>query len=172
MKYRCLHVFLFFFALSIIVIPCCGEKDDATAIRSLIRKGAGHAEKHDIGGILKLASEDLRVLPGDADRREVRRILWLAFRHYGDLKVIYPRPDIEIEKDGNHASAQFPFLIVKRDQSFPKLNELVDDPQKWVQEVGERADLYRLKLRLSKSGGEWLVNQAQIERFTGFGFGD
>jgi hypothetical protein len=172
MKYRILSVFLFFSALTLFTIPCCGEKDDVTAIRSLIKKGAGQAEKHEIDGILKLASEDLRVLPGDVDRREVRRILWLAFKHYGDLKVIYPRPGVEIEKDGNHASAQFPFLIVKRDQSFPKLNELVSDPQKWVQEVGENADLYRLKLRLSKSSGEWLVNRAQLERFTGLGFSD
>jgi hypothetical protein len=172
MTYRFLHVLLAFSALALLPIPCCGEKDDVTAIRSLIKKGAGHAEKHEIEGILKLASEDLRVLPGDADRREVRRILWLAFRHYGDLRVIYPRPGIEIEKDGNHASAQFPFLIVKRDQSFPKLNELVNDSQKWVQEVGERADLYRLKLRLSKIRGEWLVNHAQIERFSGLGFND
>ena len=172
MKHRFLHVFLFFSALALFIIPCCGEKDDVSAIRSLIKKGAGHAEKHEMDGILKLASDDLRVLPCDVDRREVRRIRWLAFRHYGDLKVVYPRPGVEIEKDGNHASAQFPFLIVKRDQSFPKLNELVNDPQKWVQEVGESADLYRLKLRLSKSSGEWLVNQAQIERFTGLGFGD
>jgi hypothetical protein len=172
MKYRFLHIFLVFSALALLLIPCCGEKDDVTAIRSLIKKGAGHAEKHEIDGILKLASENLRVLPGDVDLREVRRILWLAFRHYGDLKVIYPRPAVEIEKDANHASAQFPFLIVKRDQSIPKLNELVNEPQKWVQEVGERADLYRLKLRLSKSSGEWLVNHAEIEGFTGLGFSD
>jgi hypothetical protein len=172
MKYRFLHVFIFLSALTFLLIPGCGEKDDATAIRSLIKIGARHAEKHEIDGILKLASEDLRVLPGDADRREVRRILWLAFRHYGDLKVLYPRPSVEIEKDGIHASAHFPFLIVKKDQSFPKLKELVNDPQKWVQEVGEGADLYRLKLRLSKSSGEWLVNQAEIEGFTGLGFSD
>jgi hypothetical protein len=172
MKHRILSLFLLLTVLAFFIIPCCGEKDDVTAIRGLIKKGADHAEKHDIKGILELASKDLKVSPGDADRREVQRILWLAFRHYGDLKVAYPRPSVEISKDGRHASAQFPFLIVKKDQSLPQLKDLVNDPQRWVQEVGERADLYRLKLSLSKSSGDWLVDQAQIERFTGLGFGD
>jgi hypothetical protein len=172
MKCRILSVFLCLSALALFIIPGCGEKDDVAAIRGLIKKGADHAEKHEINAILKLATEDLKVLPGDVDRREVRRILWLAFRHYGDLKVAYPQPGVEISKDGRHASARFPFLIVKKDQSLPKLKDLVNDPQKWVQEVGENADLYRLKLSLSKSSGEWLVDRAQIERFTGLGFSD
>jgi hypothetical protein len=138
----------------------------------LIRKGVNYAEKHEIDGILKLATEDLKVLPAEVDRKEVKRILWLAFRQYGDMKISYPQPGVEIAKDGNHASARFPFLIVKKDQSLPDLNDLVNDPQKWVEQVGEKADLYRLKLRLTKTGGEWLVDQAHLERFTGLGFSD
>jgi hypothetical protein len=165
-------LFVFFLALTFFVVSSCREKDHEAAIRALIKEGAVRAEKHDIDGILRLASEDLKVLPGEIDRREVRRILWLAFRHYGDLRVIYPQPEVDLEKNKDQASVQFPFLIVKKDQSFPKLVELFNEPQEWLREVGERADLYRLKLRLSARSGEWMVSEAHLERFTGLGFGD
>ena len=158
--------------LTAFLFPSCGEKDHEVAIRSLVKQGAVHAEKHDISGILSLASEDLKVLPGDIDRREVRRILWIAFRHYGDFKVIYPQPEVNLVKDGLSASAEFPFLIVKKEQSFPNLTDLFNEPQRWLEEVGENADLYRLKLRPSNKRGEWLVTQAHLERFTGLGFND
>jgi hypothetical protein len=128
------------------------------------------AENHDIRGILELASEDLRALPGELDRREVKGVLWRAFRYYGALKVIHPRPAAEVTKQGDHASAQFPFLIVKKEHSFPRLEELYNDPQGWLEEVGENADLYRLKLHLIKKEGDWLVNEVHLERFTGLGF--
>jgi len=59
---------------------------------------------------------------------------------------------------------------VKKERSLPKLEALYNDPQGWLDEVGENADLYRLKLDLIKNGGDWLVNEVHLERFTGLGF--
>jgi hypothetical protein len=162
------HVLVF--GVAVLCMASCAERDDVRAIRTLIKEGAVLAEKHDIGGILALASEDLQALPGELDRQQVRGVLWRAFKYYGALKVIYPRPAVDVEKDNDHALARFPFLIVKREHSLPKLEALYNDPQGWLDEVGENADLYRLKLALIKKGGGWLVREVHLEQFTGLGF--
>jgi len=161
---------VFLFGVGVLCMCSCAERDDVRAIRTLIKQGAVLAEKHDIGGTLELASKDLQALPGALDRRQVRGVLWRAFKYYGALKVIYPRPAVDVEKDSAHALARFPFLIVKKEHSLPKLEALYNDPQGWLDEVGENADLYRLKLDLVKNGGGWLVKEVHLERFTGFGF--
>jgi hypothetical protein len=94
----------------------------------------------------------------------------MAFRHYQSFKVVYPRPEVRLDTDRVTASAIFPFLIVKEEHTFPKFEELYENPKAWVEKVGESADLYRLKLELSKEGGNWLVRKAVIERFTGVSF--
>ncbi len=48
--------------------------------------------------------------------------------------------------------------------------ELYKDPQGWLEEVGENADLYRLKLELLKKNREWLLRRAHLELFRGLGF--
>jgi hypothetical protein len=152
------------------VCVSCSEQDDVEAIRALVNKGASLAEEHDIAGILELASQDLQAMPGDLDRRGVKAVLWRAFKYYGALKVLHPRPDVEMKENMNQASAQLPFLIVKREQTYLDLEKLRDDPLAWLEEVGENADLYRLRLQLTNHEGEWLVNRVVLERFTGLGF--
>lgn len=148
----------------------CSRQDDEAAIRELIEKGAGMAEAHDVSGILGLAVEDLRVMPGNLDGRGVTGILWRAFKYYGPLRVLYPRPDVELAEGGKQAFAGFPFLIVRKEQTLPELEQLTDDPLGWLDEVGKNADLYRLELDLINLDGDWLVKQAILKRFTGTGF--
>lgn len=160
--------------LPAVLIACssCAGGDDSEAIRRLIEKGAGLAEAHDIGGILDLATRDVIAVPGDLNRTEIKGVLWRAFAHYGRLKVLYPRPEVEIEADPSRAAARFPFLIVSKDKAFPDLEKLTGDPLAWVREVGQSTDLYRLTLQLVKQKGAWRVNLARLEQFTGTGFRD
>jgi len=148
----------------------CSRQDDEEAIRALIEKAAGMAEAHDVSGILGLAVEDLRVMPGSLESRGVAGILWRAFKYYGPLQVLYPRPDVELAEGGKQAFAGFPFLIVRKEQTLPELEQLRDDPLGWLDEVGKNADLYRLELDLINLDGDWLVKQAILKRFTGTGF--
>jgi hypothetical protein len=150
----------------------CSSKDEETLIRELVKKGATLGEEQDIKGLMNLTTEDFLALPGDLGRQETRRILFVAFRHYQDFKILYPRPSVDLKPDKRSASTVFPFLIVKRETSFPKLKELYEDPQRWLETVGENADLYRLKLEWVKQNGDWLVKQAQVERFTGRSFSE
>jgi len=157
----------------LLVLACllsCSPGDETAEIREVIKQGATLGEEHDISGLINLTTDDFVALPGNVDRRETRRILWLAFRHYGSFKVLYPLPSIDLKPDRRSASAGFPFLILRKDASFPKLEELYEDPQKWLEEVGENADLYRLKLELIKLDGRWVAKQALLERFTGVSF--
>jgi hypothetical protein len=153
-------------------LESCSSKDEETAIRELVKKGATLGEEQDIKGLMNLTTEDFLALPGDLGRQETRRILFVAFRHYQDFKILYPRPNVELKPDKSSASAVFPFLIVKKETTLPKLKELYEDPQRWLETVGENADLYRLKLEWVKQNGDWLVRQARLERFTGRSFSE
>ncbi len=153
-------------------LESCSSKDEETTIRELVKKGAKLGEEQDIKGLMNLTTEDFLALPGDLGRQETRRILFVAFRHYQDFKILYPRPNVELKPDKRSASAVFPFLIVKKEMALPKLKELYEDPQRWLETVGENADLYRLKLEWIKQNGDWLVRQARLERFTGRSFSD
>ena len=150
----------------------CASKDDTEVIRQRVKQGALFAENHDIRGLMKLTSEDFLAMPGQHDHRGVRRILWMAFRHYGEFKVMYPKPRVEIEPNGRRAYAKIYFMIVKKDISFPGLTELYNNPQGWLEEAGKNADLYRLKLELLKKNRDWLVKQAHLEFFRGLGFSE
>jgi hypothetical protein len=150
----------------------CSSKDEETVIRELVKKGATLGEEQDIKGLMNLTTEDFLALPGDLGRQETRRILFVAFRHYQDFKILYPRPNVDLKPDKRSASAVFPFLIVKKETILPKLKELYEDPQRWLETVGENADLYRLKLEWVKQNGDWLVRQARLERFTGRSFSE
>jgi hypothetical protein len=68
------------------------------------------------------------------------------------------------------ARATIHFLIVRQDQSIPGLKELYDNPRKWIEKAGEKADLYQLELVLRKEEGDWLVSDAELEGFKGTGF--
>jgi len=153
-------------------LESCSSKDEETVIRELVKKGATLGEEQDIKGLMNLTTEDFLALPGDLGRQETRKILFVAFRHYQDFKILYPRPNVDLKPDKRSASAVFPFLIVKKETILPKLKELYEDPQRWLETVGENADLYRLKLECLKQNGDWLVKQARLERFTGTSFSE
>jgi hypothetical protein len=149
----------------------CSVKDDEDVIRTIIEKGARLAEDHDIQGILHLTSQQFEANPGKLNRTNVKAVLWRTFKYYGPISVYFPRPHVQLEEAISGATAQLPFLIVKRDQSFPELERLRDEPVQWLNEVGEHADLYRLRLQFVEQGGDWVVDRALVERFTGLGFG-
>ena len=153
-------------------LESCSSKDEETAIRELVKKGATLGEEQDIKGLMNLTTEDFFAMPEDLGRQETRRILFVAFRHYQDFKILYPRPSVDLKPDKRSASAVFPFLIVKKETTLPKLKELYEDPQRWLETVGENADLYRLKLEWVKQNGDWLVRLARLERFTGRSFSE
>ena len=151
--------------------PSCSKEDDAEKIRGLIKEGAELAEKHDLSGLIKFTTEDFLAQPGKHGRREVRRILWFGFNHYGHFRIIYPEPSVDLGPEGREASTRVYFLIVKKEQSTPKVRDLYKDPKGWIEEVGDTADLYRLSLEWSKEKGDWLVKRALLEPFRGTGFG-
>ena len=164
--------FVVLILIAVSLLESCSPKDEETAIRELVKKGATLAEEQDIRGLMNLATEDFVALPGDLRRQETRGILFMAFRHYQNFKILYPRPSVDLKPDKRSALAVFPFLIVKKETTLPKLKELYEDPQRWLETVGENADLYRLKLECVKQDGDWLVRQARLERFTGTSFSD
>jgi hypothetical protein len=63
-------------------------------------------------------------------------------------------------------------LIVKKDRAIPDVKDLYNEPRRWLEKVGENADLYQVKLKLLKNGGTWRVHQAHLEGFKGLGFSE
>ena len=161
-----------FWVIVFLCLMACSSKDDVAAIRALIKKGAELAEDHDVGGIMDLTTRDVRAHPGQLNRLEIKRVIWRAFRYYGRLKVLYPRPSVDVSENGHQADCKVYLLIVKQDQALPEVKEFYDDPKRWLETVGENADLYQLNLALIKKEGTWQVHQAHLEGFKGFGFSD
>jgi hypothetical protein len=148
----------------------CSREDDVVKIQALIKKGGALAEKHDIQGLLALTSSDFVAFPGPHDRQGVKGILWMAFRHYGPLRLLYPRPGIDLDPAKQSALGTVYFMIVKKELSYPGLEALYADPKEWLAQAGENADLYRLKLEFRKTKGEWIVSSARLDPFRGLGF--
>ena len=153
-----------------LTVVSCSNGDDVRAIRALIKGGAKLAEERKIGALMKLTTDDFVALPGELGQRGTKGILWRAFNYYKTFKILYPRPDVDLGAEGSVSTATFPFLIVKKDHAFNKLKELYEDPHRWLEEAGKSADLYSLKLELTKNGGDWLVRRATLKRFTGYSF--
>ena len=169
--YKPLYLLLLLGAVAFLSLAACSEKDDdATLIRQLIEEGASLAEAHNISDLLKLTSEDFLAQDGRLNRQQVKKFLWLAFRRYDKFHLLYPLPAIDLAEDNRSAVVEVYFLIVKKDQSIPQLDTLYRDPQRWLDEVGENADLYRLNARLLKDSGDWLVKAAKLELFRGLDF--
>ena len=162
----CTLVGVVFFLLA----SACSQEDDVAAIRALIQKGAALTEAHDISSLMELASEDIVALPGAHNRLEIKRILWLALRRYGQIRVLYPKPSVDLSTEGDRASCAMFLLIVKKDRVIPELKDLYDDPQGWLETVGDNADLYQLKLEWLKTDSRWLVKKARLDAFRGTGF--
>ena len=148
----------------------CSAGDDVGAIREVIETAVESAEKHEIGEIIDFTTEDFLALPGELNRKATAGILWRTFRYYGEMKIVHPQPGVELESENDKATAHFPFMIVKKEHAFTRLKDLYEDPGGWIKAVGESADLYRLKLELTREGGDWLVRRATLERFKGTGF--
>jgi hypothetical protein len=160
-------------ALLIILLPfsfACSREDDVVKIQALIQKGGALAEKHDLQGLLALTSKDFVAFPGPHNRQETKGILSMAFRHYGPLRVLYPRPGIDLDPAKQSALGTVYFLIVKKELSYPGLEALYTDPTAWLAKAGENADLYRLKLEFKKTNEEWFVASARLDPFRGLGF--
>ena len=153
-----------------VLLSACGDKDDTKAIYEMIQNGTSLAEEKQVGDLMDLTVPEFVAQPGGRDRRQAKGVLFAAFMRYGNFKIHYPRPQVDILSDGDSANATVHFLIVRQDQSIPGLKELYDDPRKWIDTASEKADLYQLKLALVKKGGDWLVGKAELEGFKGTGF--
>lgn len=147
------------------VFAACTQQDDAQVVRDIIGQCARLAEQKQIGGLLDFASEDFQAQPGRYDTRSVKGILFAAFHRYGKFNIHFPRPTVTISSDGDEAEAVVYFLIVLQDRAMPGLKELYEDPQGWLEAVGEKADLYQLELQWIKVDGKWLVRRANLEGF-------
>ena len=149
----------------------CSQEDDVAAIRALIQKGAALAEAHDISGMMALTTEDIVAQSGTYNRLEIKRIIWTALMHYGKMNILYPKPSIDLFNENNQASCGLFLLIVRKDRVVPDVKDLYDDPQGWLETVGDNADLYQLKLEMRKTDRRWRVSKAHLEPFRGMGFG-
>lgn len=153
----------------LLAASACSQKDDATAIRNLVQKGAELAEAHDLSGLMALATEDIVGQPGAHNRVAIKRIIWLALKHYGQIKILYPKPSVRFAAENNRASCGIYLLIVKKDRVIPDLKDLYDDPKGWIETVGDNADLYQLDLELHKTEDRWRIRRARLETFKGAG---
>ena len=102
-----------------LVASACSPDDDAAAIRALVQKGAALAEAHDINGLMELATADIVGLPGGYNRPVIKRIIRSALQHYGQIKILYPKPSVTLSAEEDQALCGVYFLIVKQGLLLP-----------------------------------------------------
>lgn len=149
----------------------CEEQDDEKILGGMIDAAAALAARHDLGELMAMTTDDFVANPGQQSRQEVKGILLMAFRRYGEFTVEHPAASIEIDPSGLAARAGMPFLVVRKGVEIPDLGELYDDPEGWLEAVGEMADAYHLKLRFRKAEDGWRVERAAIHGTRGVGGG-
>jgi hypothetical protein len=147
----------------------CEEEDDEKVLVGMINKAAELAERHDLGELMSMTSDDFVAKPGSRSRQEVKGILLMAFRRYGDFTVEHPAPSVEVSPSRLTATSEMPFLIVRQGVDLPDLTDLYDDPEGWIEAVGEKADAYHLKLGFRKTKGGWRVEKARVRGTRGIG---
>lgn len=153
--------------LLVMTLSACSRTDEETAIQELIASGVKHVEAHDVGGVMDLATDDFLAEPGNYPRNEAKRFLFGGMKRYGSFRIHHPRPSITLAENRRQASATLHFLIVNKEQLFPTLETLRDDPVGWLAAVDANADLFTLSMELRMESGDWRVYRAKLTRFAG-----
>jgi len=149
----------------------CDDRSDEEQILALIEKAATLAQDHDTDGLMDLTTQWFTAEPGNRDHGEVRQVLTFAFHRYGNFRIAYPEPAIEVAPDRTTARATVPFVILREGLTLPDLGGLASDPEGWVEEASQTADPYRLRIDFAREDGEWKVDRAKIDgvrRMEGF----
>jgi hypothetical protein len=160
-----------FLATALLLPACsgCEEEDDEKALVGMINKAADLAAAHELGELMAMTTDDFVARPGHRTRQEVKGILLMAFRRYGEFSVEHPAPSVEVSPSALTATADLPFLIVRKGVELPDLSDLYEDPQGWVEAVGEKADAYHSKLSFRKTDDGWRVEKVKIQGTRGVG---
>jgi len=149
-------------AVALALVSACSRDDEAREILELVREGVQRAEQRDVAGLLAMTAGGFRAEPGARDRAAAGESIEAAFYYYGRFRILHPEPAVELSEDRRTAAVSVPFLIVKRDRSWPDLDGLYRDPEAWLDRVGANADLYRLDVRLVRSQGGWFAESARL----------
>jgi len=141
---------------------CGGGTDEEQEVRATIAAAVTLAERNDLGGLMRLTTDDFVAHPGSVGRREVRGVLLAAFKRYGRFSIRHPRPGVDLGEDRRSAAARVPFVVIREGAAAPDLGGLVDDAEAWMERVAGMGDAYYLELEFRKDGGEWRVSRARI----------
>ncbi len=152
--------------LSLSLLVACSSTPSEEAIHQLIQDGINMAESHDVRGMMELLEDGFIAGPGHHQKREVRGILFVMLKRYGKFRIMHPRPSITLSDDEQSAIVKMNFLIARKQQLFPELEQLYKEPVAWLETVDKNADLYTLSMELGAGSGEWLLKRARITRFT------
>jgi len=147
----------------------CEEEDDEKVLIGMVNKAADLAARHELGELMGMTTDDFVANPGSRSRQEIKGILLMAFRRYGSFAVEHPAPSVEVSPSKLTATSELPFLIVREGVEMPDLSDLYEDPEGWIEAVGEKADAYHLKLSFRKTDDGWRVEKARIRGTRGVG---
>lgn len=156
----CIIVMLF-----LLLLNGCSKTDREEEVYRLIQQVVELAEGHKLGGVMDLTQDGFTVDPGNRSSNEVRRVLFVTFKRFGEFRILYPKPSVRLSEDEGTAIVKMNFLITKKDKTFPELELLYADSAAWLKSVDERSDIYTLSMELGYETGDWLVKKARISGF-------
>ena len=150
---------------TVMLISACAKTDREKEVYQLIEQGVESAEKHNLSELMQITKDGFTAGPGNRSRQEVRRILFVVFKRFGEFTIHYPKPSVKMSVDENAAIVKMNFLMASKDSVFPELKLFYEDLSAWIDTVDKRADIYALTMELEYVSGSWLVTKATITSF-------
>ncbi len=139
----------------------CEEKDDRKVILKIIQDAAEMAQEHRTSDLMDLTTSYFTA--HGSGRQEVRQVLMYAWNRYGQFRILYPEPGIDVAPDRMTAKAKVPFVILREGGPIPELGGLAADPQGWLEEASKSTDPYHLELWFARTDDGWKVEKAELD---------
>ena len=95
----------------------------------------------------------------------------MAFRQYGQFRILHPKFDIAISESRKTATLNVPFFLLRAGQPLDEsdLEGLQDNPVAWAKKIAEKVgDPFYLEAVLEKGEEGWLVSRASLIGFRRF----
>jgi hypothetical protein len=140
----------------------CEAQEQEQEVVSVVSDGIALLESQSVGKALRLTTEDFLAQPGRLSKNAVTRKLVRFYAANGNVDVMHPAPEVELDDALESALVSMPFVVAKKGASAEDLDDLYDDQEAWEAAASEYAAVQRADISLVKQNERWLVRTVRF----------
>ena len=149
-----------FFLIS--ALAGCEAQQQEQEVLSVVNDGIALLQSKDVGKSMRLTTRDFLAQPGKYTRLTASRKLLSLFRGTGDIEILHPDPDVEVQDSGDSALVSMPFVIARGGVSVKKLAALEGDTAAWAAAASDYTTVHNVEISLVKQDGRWLIRTVRF----------